>query len=74
MDRGEGTQEQGGFEFEVKEQDRWLPIANGQFSFYAPVSVCDTLICAVSNFLHLSTNAVPGLAFHTPLQTSPHPA
>lgn len=26
----EGTQDQGGFEFEVKEQDRWLPIANGE--------------------------------------------
>jgi nuclear transcription Y subunit beta len=29
----EGAQEQGGFDFEVKEQDRWLPIANGAFSF-----------------------------------------
>lgn len=47
MDRTEGTQDQGGFEFEVKEQDRWLPIANGEyrmlsllysFSFVRPFS------------------------------------
>jgi hypothetical protein len=25
-----------GYEFEVKEQDRWLPIANGQFLYYLP--------------------------------------
>lgn len=30
MDREpQDTQGQGGYEFEVKEQDRWLPIANG---------------------------------------------
>lgn len=33
MDRPDGTQDQGSYEFEVKEQDRWLPIANGEF-FY----------------------------------------
>lgn len=32
MDREqEGAQGTGAGEFEVKEQDRWLPIANGQF-------------------------------------------
>ena len=33
MDRNaEDTQAQGlGYEFEVKEQDRWLPIANGAY-------------------------------------------
>lgn len=38
MDRNaEDTQAQGlGYEFEVKEQDRWLPIANGQSSSPQP--------------------------------------
>ncbi len=37
MDRNaEETQAQGlGYEFEVKEQDRWLPIANGKSTFLA---------------------------------------
>ena len=29
----------GGFEFEVKEQDRWLPIANGQSSPFHSYSI-----------------------------------
>lgn len=45
MDRdGQETQAQGlGYEFEVKEQDRWLPIANG--ASISPVSP-GPLICA----------------------------
>jgi nuclear transcription Y subunit beta len=37
MDRNaEDTQAQGlGYEFEVKEQDRWLPIANGAYLPFA---------------------------------------
>lgn len=31
MDRGEETQAREAYDFEVKEQDRWLPIANGWF-------------------------------------------
>ncbi len=29
MDRGEEVQAREAYDFEVKEQDRWLPIANG---------------------------------------------
>jgi nuclear transcription Y subunit beta len=38
MDRdGADAQAQGlGYEFEVKEQDRWLPIANGAYSLPCP--------------------------------------
>ncbi|OJD12375.1 hypothetical protein AJ78_07021 [Emergomyces pasteurianus Ep9510] len=35
------TQAQGQGEFEVKEQDRWLPIANGSLSAFCHVAVCD---------------------------------
>jgi hypothetical protein len=28
------------YEFEVKEQDRWLPIANGELQFLFSVSLC----------------------------------
>ena len=40
MDREQEAQGQGLGEFEVKEQDRWLPIANGWlcFIFSQPVS------------------------------------
>lgn len=31
MDRGEEVQQREAYDFEVKEQDRWLPIANGWF-------------------------------------------
>lgn len=38
MDReGADAQAQGlGYEFEVKEQDRWLPIANGEYTVPLP--------------------------------------
>jgi nuclear transcription Y subunit beta len=37
MDRTEEAQAQGlGYEFEVKEQDRWLPIANGAYTLPCP--------------------------------------
>jgi hypothetical protein len=38
MDReAQDTQAQGlGYEFEVKEQDRWLPIANGASLYFHP--------------------------------------
>ena len=38
MDRGEEVQAREAYDFEVKEQDRWLPIANG-WSF-SPNSLC----------------------------------
>lgn len=31
MERGEEAQAREAYDFEVKEQDRWLPIANGWF-------------------------------------------
>ena len=59
MDRNaEDTQAQGlGYEFEVKEQDRWLPIANGAYSPVLPqhfpsldlrttLPVCTSLDCS----------------------------
>lgn len=50
MDRDQqDSQAQGlAYEFEVKEQDRWLPIANGRYSrpFWSfPCSPCCALIC-----------------------------
>lgn len=46
-----------GYEFEVKEQDRWLPIANGQFLYYLPYDLrmgCDILrICGCSLMVSL---------------------
>jgi nuclear transcription Y subunit beta len=40
MDReGADAQAQGlGYEFEVKEQDRWLPIANGAYTLPCPAA------------------------------------
>lgn len=35
-DQGESSQQPSGFDFEVKEQDRWLPIANGVFTLRFP--------------------------------------
>lgn len=36
MDREQEGAQQGLGDFEVKEQDRWLPIANGWFCFILP--------------------------------------
>lgn len=48
------TQAQGlGYEFEVKEQDRWLPIANG--AYISPVPSCP-LICASTASPCMSTD------------------
>jgi hypothetical protein len=43
MDReGADAQAQGlGYEFEVKEQDRWLPIANGAYTIPCPLLLFD---------------------------------
>lgn len=46
MERGEETQAREAYDFEVKEQDRWLPIANGwssifsTFALYAVIEIC----------------------------------
>jgi hypothetical protein len=47
----------GGYEFEVKEQDRWLPIANGKswFSFSISVLICCLGWC-VPHVLCVSSN------------------
>ena len=37
MERGEEAQAREAYDFEVKEQDRWLPIANGRCLRHAPV-------------------------------------
>lgn len=50
--QGQGT------EVEVKEQDRWLPIANGRFSS-TPLHF---LICARLFPLHVFSDAVTGVA------------
>ena len=39
MDQPETSQQQPAFDFEVKEQDRWLPIANGESSLL-PIYLC----------------------------------
>jgi hypothetical protein len=45
MSRDPDAQQLGlaGYEFEVKEQDRWLPIANGRSIFHPPVTVTPTV-------------------------------
>lgn len=35
-----------GYEFEVKEQDRWLPIANGEFCLLASQTLDDWSLLA----------------------------
>jgi hypothetical protein len=54
--QGQGT------EVEVKEQDRWLPIANGQF----PYTPFPRLICPLFYTLHVLSDAVTGVA--SPIQ------
>jgi nuclear transcription Y subunit beta len=61
----EDTQGQG-LEVEVKEQDRWLPIANGK-SLYTPFP---RLICALLLQSHFSRDAVTGVA-NSPNHNSP---
>jgi hypothetical protein len=41
MDRGDADAQarDPNFEFEVKEQDRWLPIANGWFSMHCQLPI-----------------------------------
>ena len=53
MDReGADAQAQGlGYEFEVKEQDRWLPIANGAYTVPYPLLLSD--LRAASLHLHV---------------------
>jgi nuclear transcription Y subunit beta len=47
MDREQEGVQQGLGDFEVKEQDRWLPIANGWFCFiFAPPLLVRFVICA----------------------------
>lgn len=46
MDREQEGIQQGLGDFEVKEQDRWLPIANGWFSFNLRFRFWLGLICA----------------------------
>lgn len=51
MDRDqEGAQGQGLGDFEVKEQDRWLPIANGWCTLFPPVLVA---LCATGNLARI---------------------
>lgn len=37
-EQAESSQQPSGFDFEVKEQDRWLPIANGLFNQFPPLT------------------------------------
>jgi hypothetical protein len=52
MDRGQqdASQQPPVFDFEVKEQDRWLPIANGEFVPEWLVLFCFVLFCFVLFF------------------------
>ena len=36
MERGDEAQAREAYDFDVKEQDRWLPIANGWFTNFPP--------------------------------------
>jgi hypothetical protein len=63
MDRNaDETQAQGlGYEFEVKEQDRWLPIANGALT--SPASSVVLICASFPSHLHVDgslSTAVPG--------------
>lgn len=40
-EQAESSQQPSGFDFEVKEQDRWLPIANGLFNQHSPICIED---------------------------------
>ncbi|MCJ1352831.1 MAG: hypothetical protein MMC33_002815 [Icmadophila ericetorum] len=60
MDRGdtEAQARELAFEFEVKEQDRWLPIANGWFSMRHHVPMKSTYISAAATALRRAVNGV----------------
>ena len=60
MDRGdpEAQARELAFEFEVKEQDRWLPIANGWFSMRHHVPIESTYIQYRRNCLRSAVNGV----------------
>ena len=40
MERGEEAQAREAYDFEVKEQDRWLPIANGKSPIFPTFTLC----------------------------------
>ena len=47
MDRGDPEAQAGLYELDVKEQDRWLPIANGKFPLPPPrVMQTRPIVCA----------------------------
>jgi hypothetical protein len=46
MDREQESTQQGLGDFEVKEQDRWLPIANGWLRFIPESPLSQGLICS----------------------------
>ena len=47
MDRGEEAQAREAYDFEVKEQDRWLPIANG---WLHAILSCTILVLWIAHF------------------------
>lgn len=49
MDRGEEVQAREAYDFEVKEQDRWLPIANGWFHAIFLMHCSRPMKCAFSS-------------------------
>lgn len=51
------------FEFEVKEQDRWLPIANGWFSVHRQLPIT---VAPASKALQQHTCAPVGAAYEVP--------
>lgn len=54
-----------GYDFEVKEQDRWLPIANGECLLLATQAVCSTLRPTTSPVLSLSSRRCALIVFDT---------
>ena len=58
------------YDFEVKEQDRWLPIANGEWNSFIPY--CPTLhnhCCACSRSSNAPAFSLPWLACVCPALT-----
>jgi len=50
-DQQDASQQQPVFDFEVKEQDRWLPIANGEFTYIYPTASATATATAIPSIL-----------------------
>jgi hypothetical protein len=59
MDKEQDLQGQGHPDFEVKEQDRWLPIANGELRFLAAYSCPDLRVPGLCIYILIPLPLVP---------------